>query len=67
MRPPKAHGIIPLDWTPTQAKAVVELLGFLEEAIWTFYEDVIIDKQIEPSDPKYLDELDDHLDDDIPF
>ena len=39
--PPRYNAIIqiPLDWTPEQAEAATELLGQIDEAIWTLYGD----------------------------
>jgi hypothetical protein len=62
---------IPLDWTPEQARAVIEILGSIEEEIWSLYGDDImkIIKSQRTSVPRNSDPQNAHLDssDDFPF
>lgn len=41
---------IPDDWTPDQASAVLDFIGFLETVIWETYEDLLVLREIEKSE-----------------
>ena len=71
--PSDLSGIIhlPLDWTPEQARAVIEIMGLLEEEIWSLYGDDImylIKSQRTASPPRIvIPGVDQNSEDDIPF